>query len=163
MLLMVVSSLLLLFVIIRCTGLSHFCKDLYSAITISLCEIFQGVDHGCVNTPMSACVCCKGMFNYFQVTFPDEHLGPYLHSITLIRACICNHMSTKICNKITNPFPNIREWISKFIALHNACDYLFMLGIKLNHVIKYPLAHRVSQALIYSWLVFITCFIEIYH
>ena len=45
--------------------------------------------------------------------------------------------------EITYPFANfngatveIWEWISNSIPHYQACDYLYMLGLKLNHVIK---------------------------
>ena len=49
-------------------------------------------------------------------------------------------MHSQVWDKITNPFPNFNEaivevwdWISNFIPLYDGCNYLSMLGLKLNH------------------------------
>ena len=46
-----------------------------------------------------------------------------------------------MCDEITYPFINlngatveVKEWISNFISLSWACDYLAILELKLNHV-----------------------------
>ena len=52
-------------------------------------------------------------------------------------------MPSKAWDEITYPFLNfngctveVQEWISNFIPHYNGCDYLSMLGLKLNHVSK---------------------------
>ena len=57
----------------------------------------------------------------------------------------CDHMASKLWDEITYPFPNfigctidIWEWKSNFIPHFTMyrCNYLPMLGLKLNHVSK---------------------------
>ena len=61
--------------------------------------------------------------------------------LTLISAWIGDYAHYKMLDEITHPFPNLNgavvellDWISNFIPLYCACDYLSMLGLKLFHV-----------------------------
>ena len=63
--------------------------------------------------------------------------------VALIPAWISNYVHCKVWDEITYPFPNFNggtvevwEWISNFIPPFTswACDYISMLGLKLNHV-----------------------------
>ena len=61
--------------------------------------------------------------------------------LTLIPACI--HMPSKVWDEISYRFPNpngciveVWEWIGSSIPHLNRCNYLSMLGLKLNHVGK---------------------------
>ena len=66
----------------------------------------------------------------------------YQHGLTLIPAWIINYIHKKVWNEIAYSFSNFNrasievwEWISNFIPYSKwACDYLFILGLKLNHV-----------------------------
>ena len=68
----------------------------------------------------------------------------YKHGLTLIPAWISNYIHYKVWDEIIYPFLNcngatveVEEWISNFIPhFTGACDYLSMLGFKLNHVSK---------------------------
>ena len=67
--------------------------------------------------------------------------GPfYQHGLTLITAWIGNHMPSKVWDEITYAFLNfnVRTRMDKwFHPIHyNGCNYLSMLGLKLNHVSK---------------------------
>ena len=76
--------------------------------------------------------------------------GPfYNHGLTLIPAWISNHMSRKVWDEITYPFPNLKyhcwreEMDRKFHPkLYNVCNYLSMLISKLMHVSKKALWWR---------------------
>ena len=64
-----------------------------------------------------------------------------LHELTLVATRKCNYMSSKLCDEITYPFPNFKgytievwEWISNFITLYLASNFLSMLGFKQIHV-----------------------------
>ena len=68
----------------------------------------------------------------------------YYNRWTLISAWISNHMFSKVRGEITYPFPNcqpsqqLHHWslgMDKWFqpALYNRSNYLFMLGLKLNH------------------------------
>ena len=64
----------------------------------------------------------------------------YWHWLTLIPACISNHIRDGITDSFLNfngATIEVYKWISNF-ALHftGACDYLSMLGLRLNHVSK---------------------------
>ena len=62
----------------------------------------------------------------------------------LIPAWISYHMRIRVRGEITYPFPNFNgctaevwEWISKFhLILYNGCNYLSVMGFKLNHISK---------------------------
>ena len=63
----------------------------------------------------------------------------YSDGLTLIPTWISNHMTSKVCDKIHNLFPNLNgctvevwKWISYFILWDNSSR----LGLKLNHVSK---------------------------
>ena len=75
----------------------------------------------------------------------EDTCGPfYYHWLTLISAWISNYTHYNVWDEITYPFLNfngaiveVQEWISTFIPhFSGACDYLSMLGLKLNHVNK---------------------------
>ena len=52
----------------------------------------------------------------------------------LISAWISNYMANKVWDEITYPFLNFNGATSP--AVYNGCNYLSMLGLKLNHVSK---------------------------
>ena len=74
----------------------------------------------------------------------------YSHGLTLIPAWINNHIHYKVWDEITYPFlnfdganylsiPKLRSLgMDKYFhpTLYNGCDYLPVLGLKLNHVGK---------------------------
>ena len=70
----------------------------------------------------------------------------YKHGLTLIPAWISDHILSKVWDEIIYSFSNFNgctvevwEWISNFIphfTFHNGCDYLSMLGSKLNQINK---------------------------
>ena len=70
----------------------------------------------------------------------------YKHGLTLIPAWISDHILSKVWDEIIYPFSNfndctveVGEWISNFIPhfiFRNGCDYLSMLGSKLNQISK---------------------------
>ena len=70
--------------------------------------------------------------------------GPYYwRGLTLIPAWISNYMPGKVWGEITYPFLNfnVNHWSwgmgkSFHPTLYNVCNYLSMLGLKLNHVGK---------------------------
>ena len=78
------------------------------------------------------------------VTLHYETRGPfYKHGSTFIPAWISNYTYYNVWDEITYPFLNfnsatveVYEWIKSHPTLYCACDYLSMLGLKLNHVSK---------------------------
>ena len=68
----------------------------------------------------------------------------YQHGLTSVPAWICRHMTSEVWDEITNPFPNFNgctvefwEWRGNFKStLYYGCNYLSMLGLKLNHAAK---------------------------
>ena len=68
----------------------------------------------------------------------------YQQRLTLIPAWISNYTHCNMCDEIIHPFLNLNgatvevyKCISNFIPhFTGACDYLSMLGLKLNHVSK---------------------------
>ena len=69
----------------------------------------------------------------------------HYHGLTLIPACKSNYIHYKVWVEIIYPFPNFNgaavevwERINNFIPhfTGHICDYLSVLGLKLNHVIK---------------------------
>ena len=68
--------------------------------------------------------------------------GPfYLHGLTLISAWISNYIHYKLWDEITYPLLNfngtslgMNKWFHP--TFYWACDYLSMLGLKLNHISK---------------------------
>ena len=67
-------------------------------------------------------------------------------------------MPSKMWDEITYPFLNfnvctveVYEWMSNF-TLHNGCNYLSMLGLKLIHVSKWVTGHqdvRIHEVYVY--------------
>ena len=70
--------------------------------------------------------------------------GPvYLYVLTLIAVWICDHISSKVWDKITYPFLNfnsinIGTWNGRYFhpTLNDRCNHSPVLGLKLVHVIK---------------------------
>ena len=71
----------------------------------------------------------------------------YWHGLTVFPAWICNHVHYKVWDEITYPFLNFNGctvevcnrwnlWMAKrfHLAFYWTCDYLSMLGFRLNHV-----------------------------
>ena len=85
----------------------------------------------------------QGNFTAMCLVSSKSTWHPYFwHRLTLIPAWISNYIHNKVWDKITYPFPNfdfstieVWEWISYFYStLYWACDYLYMLRLKLIHV-----------------------------
>ena len=78
----------------------------------------------------------------------------YKHGLTLIFAWIGNYMPSKVWDEITYPFPNYtaaNRWSfgmdkKLHLTFYNGCNYLSILGLKLNHVSKRP-----PWGLMWSW------------
>ena len=97
-----------------------------------------------------------------RVVFLTEFLSAgslLLTWFNLIPASISNHTHYNVWDDITYPFLNfngatveVYEWISNFITLHWACDYLSMLGLKLMHISKRGHWNQMGAAATYgSW------------
>ena len=69
----------------------------------------------------------------------------YLHGLTLILAWISNQMPSKVLDEITYTFLNFI-----YPPVCNGCNYLSMLGSKLNHVSKE--GPKIQQHNAYGWL-----------
>ena len=91
--------------------------------------------------------------------------GPfYSHGLTLIPAWISMNISNKVWDEIV---PQIQwlhclslgmdKWF--YPTLHNGCNYLSMLGLKLIHVSKHTPEHYVSTVFIY---VYVVCICKIF-
>ena len=84
----------------------------------------------------------------------------YEHGLTLIPAWISNYMPRNVWDKISYPFLNfnsatveVKELIRNFIPhFTGACDYLYMLGLKLIHVSKQGRWSLAITMLIQIWL-----------
>ena len=62
-------------------------------------------------------------------------------------ALLSNHMPSKVWDEITYPFLNFHP------TFYNGCNYLSMLGLKLNHVIKRG-PRRYETTAISLWFIF---------
>ena len=89
-------------------------------------------------------------------SIPEAHTWApfYLHGLTLISAWLSNYIHYKVWGEITYPFLNfngaiveVQEQVSNFIHTLQACNYLSMLGLKLNHINKIRPGRRQCLAL----------------
>ena len=86
-------------------------------------------------------LCHQATSHYLSPCWPRSPYGVIGHD-ELIPVWISNYVHYKVRTEITYPFPNFNgattevwEWISNF-TLYWACDYLYMLWLKSNHVSK---------------------------
>ena len=100
-------------------------KPYWSVTTVWHCNILDKLGQDYVSG-------CPGSWDPF-----------YWRELTLISAWITNYIHCKVWAEITYQFPNFNgctaevwKWISNFVTLYQACNYLSILGLKLNHVNK---------------------------
>ena len=83
--------------------------------------------------------------DFSKLYIATNHMVPfYQHWLTSTSAWISSYIHYTVWDEITYPFPNFNgwavgvwEWISNFITLNWACDWLLIhAGIILNHVSK---------------------------
>ena len=66
-----------------------------------------------------------------------HHKGSsYYCGLTLMPACISSRIPSKVWGEIIYLYPNFNGANISHLTLSWACDYLCMLGLKLNHVNK---------------------------
>ena len=85
-------------------------------------------------------LCLGSTCNMWHIEADTSCSHFYLHGLTLIPAWISNYMPSNVWGEIAYPFLNVNgctrmdKWFQP--TLHNGCNYLSMLGLKLNHVSK---------------------------
>ena len=117
-------------------------------IIIIIIIILNFVTNWCKIVCVCVCVCaclrvCVYLVRGNDVIILEQvmqcALGPLLlHGLTLVPAWISNCFHYKVWDEITYPFLNFNVTMDKKFhpTLYRACDYLSMLGLKLNHVSK---------------------------